>query len=140
MSTAALPCGAARESSSAAYAPVPALPRLATNRYRFIDDRRPWRVVDDTGIRAGAVAAVYTDTVDLTFDLAIDFAHRFREEADLAYTRRDEKAEYQWSLWAEELEIWAAKHRPAPAIVVRRSVHHDEQDVSFAAMTRRAAR
>lgn len=119
-------------------APAPALPRLATNRYRFVDDRRPWRVVDDSGIRSGAVAAVLHDTENLTFDLAIDFAHRFREEADLAYTRRDEKAEYQWSLWAEELEIWAAKHRPAPGRVISRSaVHACDQQPSFAEMTRR---
>lgn len=117
--------------------PASALPVVSATRYRFRDLGRPWRTVDESGIRSGLLEAVSGDVEILDFDMAIEFAQRFREEADLAAARKDRRADEQWSLWAEELEIYAARRRPAPGIVRRTAVHACDQQPTFAEMTRR---
>jgi len=118
--------------------PVPALPSVSATRYRFRDlGDADWRTAGDTGIESGPAAACGIDVLTLDFDTAIELAHRYLEEADLAESRGDEAAEYQWSRWAEVLEIYAARRRSAPGRVIVNRVHHDDQAVSFAMLTRR---
>lgn len=134
-----------RDTRLASAEPQPLLPPAPIqNRYRFAVLGRPWRIADDRGIRAAGNAVVYPDTENLTFDAAIDLAHRYREEADLALDRHAEASARQWIEWANELERWAAGHRMPPGRVVaaagvftRRDVRSCDQAPSFATMTRR---
>lgn len=127
-------------SAALATMPVPALPSVSATRYRFRDIAdADWSTAGDTGIETGAAAACGAYVAALDFDMAIELSYRYLEEADLAEARGDEAAEYQWSRWAEVLEIYAARRRAAPGrVVVNRGVHHDDQAPSFAALTRRA--
>lgn len=123
--------------------PKPALRSVCELRARWRDERTgTWYTADDTGICTGLVEALRGEVEPLDFDTAIDLSYRYLEEADLAETRGDAAAEEQWAMWAEQLQIWAARSVGAPGragtVSLRRSsVHHDEQAVSFAAMTRR---
>lgn len=126
--------------------PLPRLPQRCEIRARFLAlATATWLVADERGIRSGTVEAVLGDVRPLDFDTAIDMAQRYLEEADLAEAAGDDAAEEQWSTWAEQLEIWAAKHRTAPGRVValsirREAVHACDQHPSFSEMTRRELR
>ena len=136
--------------------PTPRLPAVCATRARWREERNgTWYTADSTGIRSGLVAAVSGDVQQLDFDTAIDLSYRYLEEADLAESAGDAAAEGQWAMWAEQLQIWAARRVGAPGRVVggidyasgpgrtycitvqRTAVHHDDQAVSFAEMTRR---
>ena len=114
-----------------------------TARARWRDERTgTWYIADSTGIRSGLVEALRGDVEQLDFDTAIDLSYRYLEEADLAETRGDAAAEEQWATWAEQLQLWAARRVGAPgrvqgACLRHTAVHHDDQAVSFAEMTRR---
>lgn len=138
--------------------PQPLLPPApAGNRYRFAVLGRPWRIADDRGLRLAGDDVSYPDTETLTFDAAIDLAHRYREEADLAADRGATASARQWIEWAGELERWAAGHREPPgrviygmdrasgpdrtaSLYVRRDVRPCDQAPSFSEMTRRHSR
>jgi hypothetical protein len=114
------------------------LPAVTATCYRYRElGASQWRTASASGIQSGPAAALSADALPLDFDSAIDLAHRYREEADLAADRGDEAADEQWSLWAEELEIWAAKRRPPPGIIRRTAVYACDQHPTFAEMTRR---
>lgn len=136
--------------------PAPRLPAVCATRARWRDERTgTWYVADSAGIRSGLCAAVTGDVQQLDFDTAIDLSYRYLEEADLAETAGDATAEEQWATWAEQLQLWAARRVGAPGRVLggidyasgpdrtycitvqRTAVHHDDQAVSFAEMTRR---
>lgn len=130
-------------SAALATMPVPALRSVCALRARWRDERTgTWYTADDRGIRSGLVEALRGEIEPLDFDTAIDLSYRYLEEADLAESAGDAAAEEQWATWAEQLQIWAARRVGGPgragAVSVRHAaVHHDEQAVSFAAMTRR---
>lgn len=120
--------------------PAPALPARDTQEcYRFRDlGASEWCTAGDDGLHTGTTAACAPNAIPLDFDSAVSLSYRYLDEADLAAERGDTAGEFQWSRWAEILQLWAAKGRqPTPVIVRYSAVHADDQAVTFSEMTRR---
>ena len=135
-----------RQPSTANRLPAPALRSVCEIRARWRDERTgTWHTADDRGIRSGLVEALRGEIEPLDFDTAISLSYAYLDRADRAEAAGDEETEYRWASWAEQLQLWAAKRVPAPgrvgasraSVIIRRTIHHDDQAVSFAALTRR---
>lgn len=112
-------------------------------RHLFRDSCGRWCTADENGISIG-LRTILGEVVALDFNTAINLSRHYSDQADDAARRGFTVAEERWATWSEQLEIWAAKYFPAPArrvastaLVITRTAHHDEQAVTFAAMTLR---
>jgi hypothetical protein len=88
-------------------------PAASAIRYLFRDTSGTWRCASENGIETG-LRTITGDIRAITFDAAIDLAHHYRDQADDAERLGYPVADEQWSTWAEQLEIWAARQRTAP--------------------------
>lgn len=101
-------------SSSSVRSTLDARPSTLLVRYIFRDNLGTWRCASQIGIETG-LRTITGDIQALNFDAAITLAHHYRDQADAAERLGYPVADEQWSTWAEQLEIWAAKQRGAPA-------------------------
>lgn len=115
---------------------------MSATRYIFRDHLGTWRCASMIGIETG-LRKITGEILPLDFDTAITLAHHYRDQADAAERLGFPVADEQWSTWAEQLEIWAAKQHNAPGRVIRDTTptvtvryHHrfDGDEPTFAEM------
>lgn len=102
--------------SAAGRSTLDARPSTPLVRYLFRDTSGTWRTASTIGLETG-LRKITGEIHALTFDAAIDLAHHYRDQADAAERLGYPVADEQWSTWAEQLEIWAARRVGAPGRV-----------------------